>query len=162
LNKNQDLASISNNDFSTYGERLDSLYGLDKGTKSTNILEILQLLTDITGKDKATDIKSTIENINALNKSDHGNDPIFGIKGFQGFTRNTTANNSVEAVLGGDLKIADNALTKIAKVNGSGVIKNKNKDSAATSNAFDFTFDNKINQRHRDLIIVLPIYLIDL
>jgi len=163
LNNNQDLASIDNTDFSTYGELLDSLYGLDHTDKSTNILEILQSLTDITGEEKAKDIESTIEKINNLNRSDQGNDPIFGIKGFQGFTRNTTGNSSVEAVLGGDLKIDDSAKAKIARVNGSGVIKNLSSVSdPKSSNAVDFTFKNKTNQRRKDIIIVLPIYLIDL
>jgi hypothetical protein len=140
---------------------LKSLYGLKDGEKSTNILEILQLLTDITGGTQATDIESTIKQINALNKSDKGNDPVFGIKGFQGFTRNVN-DTSVEAVIGGNLEIADAAKTKVAQVNGSGVVKNQIDSAGSTPNAFDFTFDNPTNQRRRDIIIVLPIYLMDL
>jgi hypothetical protein len=108
----------------------------------------------------ATDIPTTISRINEINQSEQGNDPIFGIKGFQGFVRNTSE-TGVEAVLGGNLSVASSAQTKIAKVNGSSAIKNL---INANDGTYDFSFENTNDQRKntRDLVLVLPIYLIDL
>jgi len=161
LNEEQDAASRNDKDFSTYHDNLKSLYGLDFSQKSSNVLEILQMLSDIAGGQKAETIEDTIKQVNELNKSDKGNDPIFGIKGFQGFTR-TLNNNSIESVLGEELEMSNDAKTKVAKVNGSGVIKNQIGINSSKPNAFDFTFDNTKSEKRCDIILVLPIYLIDL
>jgi len=162
LNDNQDRDSMGDDDFATYREKTTSLYKLDAANKSTNALEILNLLTAIDGNPKATTLEETITKINTLNKSDKGSDPIFGIQGFQGFVRNTGA-NSVEAILGGDLTVNENAKTKIAKVKGSTALKSER--LIGTGETHDFIFNSANEQTrpgYRDIIIVLPIYLIDL
>jgi len=161
LNTNQDSISTRENDYATYRDKTDSLYKLPEN-KSTNALEILSLLTALDGKEKAASVTDTVQRINDINQSNKGSDPIFGIKGFQGFIRNS-GESSVEAVLGGNLTVAENSKSKIAKVKGSAALKNL--INTGGDNLYDFTFDSgdqETRPGYRDIIVVLPVYLIDL